>query len=137
MFTVRQEDVLPKSDGEGEGLIRHDHYFPHETQGAEVLLLKYKGSLPYENKSNRKQVVCFLQRKTNETVEELRDYLEQEYHVVYKSKQSSFLIKRRWVRFLKTQFEDKRKEEIQHLLNEKKTEIESGSLTVFLLDEWH
>jgi putative transposase len=62
----------------------------YETEGAKALLLKYKGKKSYLTPEIRKQVVSFLMTKNTFSVEELRDYLENQYQVVYKSKQSYY-----------------------------------------------
>ncbi|RKZ51945.1 MAG: transposase [Candidatus Parabeggiatoa sp. nov. 2] len=62
----------------------------YETEGPEALLLKHKGSQGYLSSSEIDAVIAFLKTKTHYTIEELLDHLENNYEVVYKSKQSYY-----------------------------------------------
>jgi putative transposase len=62
----------------------------YEEQGAEALLLHYQGKLGYLSDKDKQEVILFLQQQSHFSVEELRDYLETQYQVVYKSKQSYY-----------------------------------------------
>ena len=53
-------------------------------------MLKYQGKKSFLDDSTRTEVISFLQTKKSFSVEELRDYLEEKYNVVYKSKQSYY-----------------------------------------------
>jgi len=119
----------------------------YETEGAGSLLLKYKGKKSYLDEGSRVEVVQFLQTKTTFSIEELRDYLEANYQVVYKSKESYYRLLKEgglsWKRREKVnpkrdeeQVEQKR-QEIQNSLKERRDEIESGKLAVLMLDECH
>lgn len=65
-------------------------------EGSEGLLLKYHGKKSDLDEESRKEVILFLETKKTFSVEELRDHLEEQYQVVYKSKQSYYdLLKKR------------------------------------------
>jgi len=62
----------------------------YEEQGALALLLNYKGKVGYLSDDEKQEIILFLQQHSYFSVEKLRDYLEEKYQVVYKSKQSYY-----------------------------------------------
>lgn len=62
----------------------------YEREGAEGLLLKYKGSKGYLSAENRKEIIGYIEKCDHISTEKLRDYIEEKYGVVYKSKQSYY-----------------------------------------------
>jgi len=130
-------------------------------EGAEALLLKYQGKKSYLDEDSRKEIIFFLETKKTFSVEELRDYLENKYQVVYKSKQSYYdLLKEGGLSWKKTDFHaisfcaqkllrekvnpkkkeslvEEKKQEIITILRDRSEEIESGKLTVWIADECH
>lgn len=62
----------------------------YDRYGIDRLYLQYQGSQGYLSHEERKDVLTFLQTKDSYSVEELRDYLEEQYAVVYQSKQSYY-----------------------------------------------
>ncbi|HID98907.1 MAG TPA: transposase [Thiotrichaceae bacterium] len=62
----------------------------YEQQGAESLLLGYNGKRRYLLATEKDEIISFL--KQYYSIEELRDHIEEKYHVVYKSKQSYYEI---------------------------------------------
>lgn len=62
----------------------------YELYGIERLYLQYQGSRGYLSSEERADVIAFLHEKDHYRLEELRDYLDEEYAVVYKSKQSYY-----------------------------------------------
>ncbi len=62
----------------------------YENKGAEGLRSGYKGSKGYLNKSQKDEIIKYLETREYLSVEELRDYIEKEYGVLYKSKQSYY-----------------------------------------------
>ena len=119
----------------------------YEKQGTSGLRLKYQGKKSYLDEKSRKEVISILKQKNNFSVEELRDYLEANYQVIYKSKQSYYeLLKEGGLSWKRTEKVNpkrdeavvlKKHEEIKKLLQDRKTEIESGKLVVFIEDECH
>lgn len=119
----------------------------YETEGAPALLLKYKGKESYLSKANRKEVISFLKTKETFSTEALRDYLEENYQVVYKSKQSYYdLLKEGGLSWKRTEkinpkrnddLVEQKRQEIQNILEERREEIESGKLVVLIADECH
>ena len=61
-----------------------------EKEGAEGLLMKYKGSDGYLSSDNRKEIIEYIEECEHISTEELRDHIEKKYGVVYKSKQSYY-----------------------------------------------
>lgn len=119
----------------------------YESEGAQALLLKYQGKKSYLDEYSRNEVVNFLKTFSSFSVEELRDYLEDKYQVVYKSKQSYYeLLKEGGLSWKKTEkvnpkreeaVVEKKREELEELLLDRKDEINSGKLVVYLEDECH
>ena len=62
----------------------------YETEGAERLRLGYEGRKPYLTAEQRAEVVRWVKGKSSLRVEEIRDYVEKTYGVVYQSKQSYY-----------------------------------------------
>lgn len=58
--------------------------------GSACFSLQYKGSQPLLSSTQQQDVITFLKTKEYYSVEELRDYIETHYQVVYKSKQSYY-----------------------------------------------
>ena len=61
-----------------------------EKEGAEGLLMKYKGSDGYLSSDNRKEIIEYIEECEHISTEELRDHIEEKYGVVYKSEQSYY-----------------------------------------------
>jgi transposase len=62
----------------------------YEKEGAEGLLLKYKGSKGYLCAESRKEIIGYIEECEHISTEELRDHIEEKYGVVYKSEQSYY-----------------------------------------------
>lgn len=62
----------------------------YETEGVSGLGLGYEGKKPYLATEQRTEVVNWLKEQSSLRLEELRDYLEEQYGVVYQSKQSYY-----------------------------------------------
>jgi len=62
----------------------------YEKEGVQALHLAYRGKAPYLNAEQRLQVVTWIQGHETLTIEALRDYVENQYEVVYDSKQSYY-----------------------------------------------
>lgn len=61
-----------------------------ERESAESLLLKYKGKKSYLSKEEHSEIVKYITEQTTLSVEQLRDYIEKKYDVLYSSKQSYY-----------------------------------------------
>ena len=119
----------------------------YQKEGAQGLILRYKVKPSYLDAASRQEVISMIQSKETFSVEELRDYLESEYQVVYKTKESYYqLLKEGGLSWKKSEkvnpkrdeeLVKQKQEEIQAKLEERKDEIESGELAVFLVDECH
>ena len=62
----------------------------YQTEGTDGLALGYQGSQSYLNEGQREEVIAWINSHKTLSVEELRDYLETTYAVVYASKQSYY-----------------------------------------------
>ncbi len=119
----------------------------YQTEGAQGLLLRYQGKKTYLDQDSKRKVVSLIQSKETFSVEELRDHIENEYQVVYKSKQSYYeILKEGGFSWKKTEkanpkrdeaLVEQKREEIQQMLVERHDEIESGKLAVLIADECH
>ena len=62
----------------------------YERYGIARLYLHYQGSRGYLSPEERADVIAFLETKDHYRLEELRDYLDEQYALVYRSKQSYY-----------------------------------------------
>ena len=62
----------------------------YEKEGVSSLRLAYQGKKPYLGAAQRLQVVEWIKTHETLTIEALRDYLENQYQVIYESKQSYY-----------------------------------------------
>lgn len=119
----------------------------YDQEGAMCFYLQYKGRQPFLSSEERQAVISFLRTKAYYSLEHLRDYVEAQYDVVFKSKQSYYdLLHEAHISWKKNMAHNPkhdpeqvaaRREELKRLLESRKAEIESGALVVFLEDECH
>ena len=119
----------------------------YENKGVGALLSGYKGSESFLTDLERKEIISYLQSKTHFSIEELRDYIENKYDVIYKSKQSYYELfdsaKLSWHTSQKIHPKKDhenvllKREEIKKKLTACESEIKSGELCVFMEDECH
>jgi putative transposase len=62
----------------------------YERYGIERLYLQYQGSQGYLSPEEQAEVITFLKTQEHYRVEALRDYVDEQYAVVFKSKQSYY-----------------------------------------------
>ena len=62
----------------------------YEKEGAEGLLMKYKGSVGLLSSESIKEITGYIEECEHISPEVLRDHIEEKYGVVYKSKQSYY-----------------------------------------------
>ena len=62
----------------------------YEAEGTDGLVLGYQGSQGYLTEEERSAVVAWIKGQATLSVEQVRDYVEAEYEVVYQSKQSYY-----------------------------------------------
>jgi putative transposase len=111
------------------------------------LQINYKGGTGFLTESQRFEIFFHLKDKPHYSVEELRNWIELHYGVVYQSKQSYYdMLKEAGLRWHQTQaINPKRdegqvllkREEIKKKLEEHQDEIVTGQLVVFAEDECH
>ena len=118
-----------------------------KTKGIAGIKLGHKGSPGYLTALQNTEVIEWLKNKEYWNLDELVTYLDREFGVIYKSKQSYYeLFDRAKISWKKTQktnpkFDEelvkKKREEINDILFKNKAGIESGEIIVFFLDECH
>ena len=118
-----------------------------ENEGAEALRLNYKGGTGFLTADQRDEILFHLRMQPYYSVEELRDYIEYHYGVVYHSKQSYYdLLHEAKLSWHQTQAVNpkgddtqvlQKREEIQQKLAERQADIVSGEVIVFAEDECH
>jgi putative transposase len=62
----------------------------YEEGGAEELRMGYEGDAGYLSQEQRGEVLDWIKRLERVSVEQVRDYIEEKYQVVYRSKQSYY-----------------------------------------------
>ena len=62
----------------------------YETGGGEALRLGYRGSESYLQEEQREEILPWVEQQETVSVEAVRDYVEEQYGVVYRSKQSYY-----------------------------------------------
>jgi putative transposase len=115
--------------------------------GVEGLKLGHKGSKGYLTPEERLEIIKYLDSQEHWSLPELEDYIEDEYGVRFKSKQSYYeLFNESKISWKKTQKKnpkkddklvEKRKQEIEKILEENREDIEAGRLVVYMIDECH
>jgi len=64
----------------------------YEREGVQGLQLGYQGSQSYLSQDEKAQVVSWIENQAQISVEQLREHLEKEYEVIYRSKQSYYAL---------------------------------------------
>jgi len=118
-----------------------------ENEGAEALKLNYKGGTGFLTDDQRDEILFHLRMQSHYSVEELRDYIEYHYGVVYHSKQSYYdLLHEAGLSYHQTQAANpkrdeaqvlQKREEIKEKLAARQADIVSGEVIVFAEDECH
>ena len=62
----------------------------YENEGAGALRLHYKGGTGFLTDFQRQETICFIRSKPQFSLEDLRDFIEARYGIVYQSKQSYY-----------------------------------------------
>lgn len=119
----------------------------YELLGVAGLKLGYLGSVGYLETQQRQAVITWLQTKNYWNLAELQAYVQQEYDVVFDSKQSYYsLFEEAGISWKKTQKRNpkkdpelvkKKRQEITDWLEAHRAQIVSGQLVVFFQDECH
>ena len=118
-----------------------------KTKGIEGIKLQYKGSKRHLTAEQMAEALEWLASRQYWHLDELVNYLDNQYGVIYKSKQSYYelfsLANISWKKSQKCnpRFDEelvkKKTEEINDILAKNQTEIESGRTVVLFLDECH
>ena len=116
-------------------------------QGLDGIKLGYQGSKGYLTPESRAKVINWLKEKNYWNIDELVTYLDENFGIIYQSKQSYYeLLSAASVSWKKSQkvnpksdseLVKKKRQEIQKFLAQNKAEIESGRMVVFFVDECH
>jgi putative transposase len=103
----------------------------YEKEGARGLWLNYKGGTGFLTESQRYEILFHLRDKPHYSVEDLRDYINRHYGIVYQSKQSYYdLLKEARLSWHRTQAVNPQRDEDQVLL--KREEIKKNWRSVML-----
>ena len=115
--------------------------------GVESLRVQYKGGKGYLKTEQVEEIIEWLQCQKNWSTDQLRAHIDEHYGVVFQSNQSYYsLFEKAKISWKKTQKknpkkDDKlveiKKQEIENFLEERREEIESEKLAVFMVDECH
>ena len=119
----------------------------YENEGGDGLKVNYKGGKGFLTEDQRYEIIFHIKNQLYYSVEELRDYIERHYGIVYESKQSYYdLLKEGGLSWHQTQAVNPkrdpaqvalRREEIKAKLEKRKDEIVKGEVIVFTEDECH
>jgi transposase len=97
----------------------------YENEGASALKVNYQGGTGFLTEQQRIQILLHLENKPHCSVEELRDYIESHFGIVYQSKQSYYdLLKAAGLSWHQTQAVNPKREEAQVL--QKREEIKKN-----------
>lgn len=103
----------------------------YENEGARGLRLNYKGGTGFLTESQRYEILFHLRNRPYYSVEDLRDYINRHYEIVYQSKQSYYdLLKEAGLSWHRTQAVNPQRDEDQVLL--KREEIKKNWRSVRL-----
>jgi len=64
----------------------------YENEGAKALKVNYQGGASFLTEKQRIQILLHLKDKPHCSVEELRDYIEGQFGIIYRSKQSYYAL---------------------------------------------
>lgn len=116
-------------------------------KGLDGLKLGYQGTSSYLTPEQRAETITWLQTINYWNLDELVTYLDEQYGVIYQSKQSYYeLLSAANISWKKSQklnssanpeLIQKKREEIRDFLSHNSDEIEAGRLVVFFVDECH
>ena len=85
-----------------------------ENQSADALRVNYKGGTRFLTEEQRDEIILYLRMQPHYSVEDLRDYLERHYGIVYHSKQSYYdLLKAGRLSWHQTQAANPKRDEAQ------------------------
>ncbi len=118
-----------------------------EVGGIPGIKLAYKGSKSYLTDNQIEEIITWLISQKHWDISELEVYLIEQYDVVFKSPQSYYkLLNKARISWQKAQqvnprkdpdLVKKRNQALAEILEKRRTEIEAGSLVVYLIDECH
>ena len=115
-------------------------------QGLDGIKLAYQGAKSYLTLEQKAEVITWLKTRGYWNLDELVTYLDEQYSVIYQSKQSYYALlsaagiswkKSQKVNPLNPELVKKKREEIIDFLRQHRVEIEAGRLVVFFVDECH
>jgi transposase len=140
------DEIIAQILGVSKSFIR-DWKKAFKVEGVAGIKLGYQGAKGKLTKEQRAEIIEWLTNKKYWHLDELINHLEDKYDVVYKSKQSYYeLFEQGRISWKKSQkanpkFDEKlvkkKRKEINEFLGKHKTEIESGEIVVFFVDECH
>ena len=117
------------------------------THGIDGLKLGYQGSKGYLTPGEREAIIQHLAAQDYWHLPDVENYIEDQYGVRFKSKQSYYdLLSAAKISWKKTQKKNPRKDEklvafrkqeIEKILEDNRADIEAGKLVVYIIDECH
>lgn len=115
--------------------------------GIERLKLGYKGSKAYLSLEERLEIIKYLDSQDYWSLQELKEYIEDEYDLRFKSNQTDYeLFHEAKISWKKTQKKHPKKDdelvkkskaEIEKILAENREDIEAEKVVVYMIDECH
>ena len=115
--------------------------------GVEGLELGYKGAKAYLSTEERIEIIKYLDTKNDFNLRNLKEYIEDEYDVRFKSNQSYYeIFHESKISWKKTQKKNPKRNdelvkakklEIEKILEDNREDIEAGKLIVYMIDECH
>ncbi len=118
-----------------------------EAEGLDGIKLAYRGTKSYLTPEQRAETMTWLRTRDYWNIDELVNYLDEQYGVIYQSKQSYYELMSAanisWNSSEKInpksepELVKKKREEIRNFLSQNQAEIEAGRLVVFFVDECH
>ena len=102
----------------------------YEQQGAGSLVAGYRGSESYLTNEHRAEILSWIKSQETISVQAVRDYVEEQYGVVYQSKQSYYdLLQAAGLSYHKSEKRNPKRDEAQVL--ERRDEIKKNSSPIW------
>jgi len=120
LFDFKTEDICALLNVSGAFVSKWKIIF--ENEGAGALKVNYKGGKGFLTEDQHDEIIFYLRNQSHYSVEELRDYLEHHYGVVYHSKPSYYdLLKAGGLSWYQTQAVNPKRDEVE--VGQKREEI--------------
>lgn len=112
LFDFKTEDICALLNVSNSFVSKWKIIFENEGTGA--LKVNYKGGTGFLTEDQRDEIIFYLRMQPHYSVEELRDYIERHYGVIYHSKQCYYdLLKAGGLSWHQTQADNPKRDEAQ------------------------